>query len=111
MFCDTSVLNSNPLHPPEARYNLDQHAKTLSGVQKQIGAKKKAKENADELIAEIEKIKAGETALAEAEKHAKLALDAALQRIGNLVHQSVPVSKDEVRFVKIRENCYTYRSK
>lgn len=48
-------------------------------------------------IADSEKIKALKPALEADETAAKVALEAALRKIGNLVHESVPVSKDEVR--------------
>lgn len=61
-----------------------------------IGAKKKAKENADELLAQK----------AEIEKEKKAAIDSAAEKdillkkkigaIGNLVHDSVPINNNEV---------------
>jgi hypothetical protein len=80
-----------------ARFALDQHARDVAALQKQITAKVKAQENADDLVAEAEKLKAGGAAFADAEAAAKVELDKALHKIGNIVHQSVPVSKDEVR--------------
>src|SRR5580698_3970486 len=70
-----------------ARYALDQYAKELGVIQKQITAKKKVGENADAELAEAEKHKAKEPALAEAESTAKATLDAALHKIGNIVHE------------------------
>lgn len=82
---------------PAARFNLDQLAKSVSAVQKTITDKKKKGEDAAAEIAEAEKLREGKPALEKAEQAAKAALDAALHKIGNIVHQSVPVSKDEVR--------------
>lgn len=79
----------------KARFDLDQQLKAISAAQKPITAKKKAGENADAELAELEKLKLAKASLETAEAAAKLALDAALHKIGNLVHQSVPVSKDE----------------
>ena len=62
---------------------------------KAVGAKKKAGEDATNEIAEVAAIK---SAIAEAEEKEKLLADerdAILFEIGNLVHDSVPVSDDE----------------
>jgi len=80
-----------------ARFNLDQLSKSVSAIQKTITDKKKKGEDAATEIAEAEKQKQGKPALEKAEEAAKAALDAALHKIGNIVHQSVPVSRDEVR--------------
>lgn len=67
----------------------------INDVQKQIGAKKKAKEDASELLAQkvdLEKEKKGLLDLA-AEKD--VALKKLVKTIGNYVHESVPVSDNE----------------
>jgi seryl-tRNA synthetase len=84
-----------------ARFELDQNSKAISAIQREITAKKKAKENADKEIEDAAKVKALTPALEEAETTARTALEAILNKIGNLVHQSVPVSKDEVRHFMI----------
>ena len=68
----------------------------INEVQKAIGQKKKAKENADDLLAqkiELEKEKKSFIDAA-AEKDANLKVK--LGTIGNLVHESVPVEQNEV---------------
>lgn len=78
------------------RHKADLLSRDLNAVQKQIGLKMKAKENADDLLAQknamtIERDEATRlTAEKETERDGKLVL------IGNYVHESVPVSKDEV---------------
>lgn len=68
----------------------------LSQLQKQISAKMKAKEDASALVAEREAALAQKAPLEKAEADAQVALDLALFKIGNIVHESVPVSNDEV---------------
>jgi seryl-tRNA synthetase len=65
-------------------------------VQKQIGQKKKAKENADDLMVqkvELEKEKKG---LIESAAEKDITLRKKINTIGNIVHESVPVNNDEV---------------
>lgn len=57
----------------------------------------KSKENADEELKEKAAAKEHRATLEKVESEAKAALDRLLNKIGNIVHQSVPVSKDEVR--------------
>lgn len=78
------------------RYSVDQLNKEINQVQKEIGLKMKAKESAEELIAQ-------KNAFTKERDEAKQQLDAKeIERdtkiilIGNLVHDSVPRSKDEV---------------
>lgn len=68
----------------------------LSQLQKQISAKIKAKEDACALIAERETALIQKVPLEKAESDAQIALDLALFKIGNIVHESVPTSNDEV---------------
>ncbi|KAL1975319.1 hypothetical protein VTN31DRAFT_3711 [Thermomyces dupontii] len=84
------------------RYETVQIGSRLNAIQKEIGLKKKNKEDASELLkqkAEIEeeRRKADERASAkEAERDAKI------RSIGNYVHDSVPVSNNEDDNVVIR---------
>jgi len=77
------------------RGQLDEANARLNKLNKQIGEKKKNKEDASELLTQqvpIEKeIKQLEEQCVEVEKRR----DSTLIRIGNLVHESVPVSNDE----------------
>ena len=68
----------------------------INDTQKQIGQKKKAKENADDLIKLKEDLQK-EKAAGEEEAAKKLkALHVLAKTVGNYVHDSVPVSNDEV---------------
>ncbi|KAK3378177.1 hypothetical protein B0H63DRAFT_479087 [Podospora didyma] len=76
-------------------YSATQLNARINGVQKQIGPKKKAKEDVTDLLAEkaaLEKEKKDLIALA-AEKEKLLKIK--VKTIGNLVHESVPVSNNE----------------
>ncbi|KAI9683137.1 MAG: Cytosolic seryl-tRNA synthetase [Trizodia sp. TS-e1964] len=78
------------------KYGASQISTKINAVQKEIGAKKKAKEDASELLqkkADLEKEKKSEEESA-AEK--ELVLQAKIKRIGNYVHASVPTSNTEV---------------
>jgi seryl-tRNA synthetase len=79
-----------------AQYQATQINTKINEVQKQIGVKRKAKEDADDLMkqkTEFEKEKKGLIELA-AEKEATLKKK--ISTIGNIVHESVPVNNDEV---------------
>jgi seryl-tRNA synthetase len=80
-----------------AQYSATQLAGKINDIQKQIGLKKRAKENADDLLAqkaELEKEKKDYIELA-AEK--EVTLKKKIGTIGNLVHDSVPINNNEVR--------------
>lgn len=77
------------------RFALDNTNKEINAIQKDIGKKMKAKEDASELLtkkATLEKTKADLTA-SEAAKETAMKKKAIT--IGNIVHKSVPVSMDE----------------
>ena len=79
-----------------AQYSATQINTKINEIQKQIGAKKKAKENADDLMAqkvELEKEKKG---LNESAAEKDVILRNKIRTIGNIVHDSVPVNNDEV---------------
>ncbi|KAE8382144.1 hypothetical protein BDV26DRAFT_254515 [Aspergillus bertholletiae] len=85
-----------------ARYEVMQIGSQLNGLQKEIGKKKKNKEDASSLLEE-------KAALEQRKKEAEdLALDKEKQRdsklrtIGNYVHDSVPVSNNEDDNVVVR---------
>ncbi|KAL4890389.1 hypothetical protein BDV59DRAFT_93091 [Aspergillus ambiguus] len=78
-----------------ARYEVTQIGSQLNGVQKEIGQKKKNKEDASSLFekkASLEKTKKEAEQLA-LEKEAER--DSKVRTIGNYVHESVPVSNNE----------------
>lgn len=77
------------------QYAATQINTKINELQKQIGAKKKAKENADDLMkqkVEYEKEKKG---LIDSAAEKELALKKKIGTIGNIVHDSVPVNNDE----------------
>ncbi|KAF1998862.1 seryl-tRNA synthetase [Amniculicola lignicola CBS 123094] len=80
---------------PAAQYAATQINAEINVLQKQVGAKKKAKESADELLAEIATLKATKKAKEDeaAEKQVKLLIK--VKSVGNYVHPSVPVSGTE----------------
>ncbi|KAB8240058.1 hypothetical protein BDV35DRAFT_374755 [Aspergillus flavus] len=92
----TSPKKVNRLKHAAARYEVMQIGSQLNGLQKEIGKKKKNKEDASSLLEE-------KAALEQRKKDAEdLALqkekqrDSKLRTIGNYVHDSVPVSNNEV---------------
>jgi seryl-tRNA synthetase len=78
-----------------AEFEVNQLNKTLNKLSKDIGAKKKAKENADDLMAEVAKTKEQLKSKEEQLKTLHTQVQHRLRLVGNIVHESVPVSKDE----------------
>jgi len=79
----------------QARGVLDGMNRKRHEISENVGIKKKAKENADDLIAESNAL---DVEIKKAEKDIEMKkekLDNALYEIGNIVHDSVPVSDDE----------------
>lgn len=77
------------------RFDLDALNKNLNALQKQIGQKFKAKEDASELLAQKDKLTADKKALTETEQKADADLRYKVNQVGNLVHDSVVDSLDE----------------
>ena len=77
------------------QYAATQIGSQINGLQKQVGQKKKAKESADDLLAEMAELKKQKAAKEEeaAEKLVKLNIKA--KSVGNYVHKDVPVSATE----------------
>ncbi|KAI0301244.1 serine-tRNA ligase [Russula brevipes] len=69
--------------------------KQSNALQKQIGLKKKAKENADELLAEKRSIDTQVDAKRKEAREAELAMRQKAGMIGNIVNKGVPVSQTE----------------
>ncbi|KAI0269547.1 serine-tRNA ligase [Russula aff. rugulosa BPL654] len=70
-------------------------SKQSNALQKQIGLKKKAKENADDLLAEKKAVDAQVDAKRKEARDAELAMRQKASTIGNIVNKSVPVSQTE----------------
>jgi seryl-tRNA synthetase len=72
-------------------------------LNKQIGELRKAKQDATELQEQSKALKERVKELEQREKDLSAARDAAIVPIGNLVHDSVPVSDDEANNAVVRE--------
>ena len=81
----------------EQQFKLEALRKELNTTSKAVGVKKKAKENADELIATTKQLKADIAASTETAAELEGSRDTLLGGIGNLVHDSVPVGDDEAK--------------
>ncbi|KAF2012872.1 serine-tRNA ligase [Aaosphaeria arxii CBS 175.79] len=87
----------------KTQYAATQIGSEINALQKQIGQKKKAKEPADELLAEIA-TKKEEKKRKEEEATEKLAkLNAKVKTVGNYVHPDVPISDNEDNNVVYRK--------
>lgn len=78
--------------------DIDNLKKERNAVQKQVAAKKKAKEECDDMVAQIKSI--GETIVQRETEQTELKtkLDSMVGKIANIVDDSVPVGKDEDEF-------------
>lgn len=83
----------------DARWELDQLNQDFNKANKEVSKLKVAKENADEAMAKVKAIDERRKQLEEEEKAAEDAVNKILLKIGNLVHDSVPVSDDEANNV------------
>lgn len=79
--------------------------RTLS---QEVGKKKKKGENADAELAEVARLKKELEDVEASGEAKKNELDAKLNLIGNIVHESVPISKNEVKRVCIWTNGTKY---
>jgi len=79
------------------RFNVDELNKAVNAVQKDIAAKKKAGEPCDDLLAKKKAIEAEREGVEKALAEIQEKLRAKLNTVGNIVHESVPDSLDEVR--------------
>jgi len=88
----------------ECRHNLDSINAEFNAINKQVGKLMKAgqKEEAVPLMAQAKEIDARKKALAEEEKEWEEKTNIALLKIGNIVHDSVPVSNDEANNAIVR---------
>ncbi|KAK9363500.1 hypothetical protein V1527DRAFT_471252 [Lipomyces starkeyi] len=77
------------------RFDLDEINKLQNKIQKEIGLKYKAKEDASELLKQKEELVAKKAELITQESEADSQLRFKVNQVGNIVHESVPVSLDE----------------
>ncbi|KAK9449914.1 uncharacterized protein V1518DRAFT_415052 [Limtongia smithiae] len=85
------------------RFDLDELNKQQNKIQKEIGLKYKAKEDASELLKQKEELATKKAELIELEKTTETGMRAKVNNVGNLVHESVPVSMDEANNEVIRK--------
>eukprot|EP00898_Chlorokybus_atmophyticus_P004817 jgi/Chlat1/5336/Chrsp35S05268 len=79
----------------ECRFQLDNLNKEFNKINKQIAQKKIAKADASELIAQSKEVDKQIALAKEQENEIREAVDKAVIPIGNLVHDSVPISQNE----------------
>ncbi|KAI2473769.1 seryl-tRNA synthetase [Annulohypoxylon bovei var. microspora] len=79
----------------KTQYAATQMNSKINEVNKQIGAKKKAKENADEFLQQRADLDKEKKALLDSAAQKDIALKAKINTIGNIVHDSVPISDNE----------------
>lgn len=82
-------------HPRE-QYEASQINTRINETQKEIGALKKAKQDAAHLLAKKADLEKEKKSLNEEAAEKETVLRKTLSTIGNLVHDSVPVSDNEV---------------
>jgi seryl-tRNA synthetase len=91
-----------------AQYSATQINSKINDIQKQIGAKKKAKENADDLMKQKVELEKEKKTLIDSAAEKDVALKAKVSTIGNIVHDSVPVNNNEVRLqARLSVQCLT----
>jgi len=76
--------------------------KRINGVQKDIAAKKKAKESADDLVAMKKELDARVAAMAKEAKEFEVTMRIKASTVGNIVGKNVPVSQTEDDNVTLR---------
>ena len=79
----------------DARWELDNINQEFNKANKEVSKKKKAGEDADDAITFVKTLIEKRAALEEDEKRCEAEVNALLVKIGNLMHDSVPVSDDE----------------
>ncbi|KAL1958317.1 hypothetical protein VTO42DRAFT_4634 [Malbranchea cinnamomea] len=84
------------------RYEASQIGTKMNAVQKEIGMKKKNKEDASELLAQKAELEKQKKEVEDRATELEILRDTKLKTIGNYVHESVPVSNNEDDNVVIR---------
>ncbi|GAA5896011.1 hypothetical protein JCM6882_005585 [Rhodosporidiobolus microsporus] len=79
----------------KTQFDTQQLQKEVNGVKKEIGAKMKAKENADDLKAKKTELDTKIAELGTKATEEEAAMRKKASTIGNIVHDSVPISDDE----------------
>lgn len=89
-------LNKRKINFFTEKHDRDQIKAQVNKLNAEIGQKFKAKEDASELVTKRDQMNKDIENFEKNIKDFELELKRALTKIGNLVHDSVPVSKDEV---------------
>lgn len=79
-----------------AQYSATQVKTRINEIQKQIGVKRKAKENADDLMKQKVELEKEHKSITESAAEKEVTLKKKIGTIGNIVHDSVPINNDEV---------------
>ena len=97
-FLSSGPAPPTPLSPPliPALRQRETLQMEFNALTKEIGKRKKAGEDAADLVAQSTALKTDRAAAEAAAAAAEAARDAELAAIGNIVHESVPTSADEV---------------
>ena len=91
------------------QYSVSQTNTRINEIQKQIGQKKKNKENADELMAQKVELEKEKKTQIESAAAKEVTLKKKIGTIGNIVHDSVPVNNDEVFGTRSRKLDFSNR--
>ena len=84
----------------KTHYGATQIGSKINETQKAIGQKKKAKEDADDLLKQKEALQQEKLAQEKLAAEKLKALQLTAKLVGNYVHDSVPISNDEVKCAK-----------
>ncbi|KAJ2398880.1 Cytosolic seryl-tRNA synthetase, partial [Coemansia sp. RSA 2559] len=79
----------------KVKFELDDVNRNINAAQKEIGKKMKASEDASDLLAQKKELEAKKKVFLEDEQAKDKAIRAKLNDVGNIVHDSVPVSTTE----------------
>ena len=79
-----------------AQYSATQIKTKINEIQKQIGVKRKARENADDLMKQKVELEKEHKSITESAAEKEVTLKKKIGTIGNIVHDSVPINNDEV---------------
>lgn len=89
---------------------IDNLKKARNAVQKDVGAKKKAGEECEAQLAEIRALDEAVSGKEAEQRERKVALDRLVSKVGNIVHDSVPVGVDEDKDNRVERTWGTPRA-
>ncbi len=90
------IHNDCALTRSVAQYSATQIKTRINEIQKQIGVKRKAKENADDLMKQKVELEKEHKSITESAAEKEVTLKKKIGTIGNIVHDTVPTNNDEV---------------